>query len=105
MPAATSAAMSRLMFSIRSLSAFLGTDPEWILSNLEMSRIQWTKGARDGELWVEVDNRSTYELSRAPRKVLWLDPTTRIRIVTAPPGILGDEEDEAFLVETVEDSV
>ncbi|EPQ60343.1 hypothetical protein GLOTRDRAFT_124100 [Gloeophyllum trabeum ATCC 11539] len=49
-----SVSMSRLMLSIRSLSVSLGTDPDWLLSHLEMSRLHWTKGARDGELIVEV---------------------------------------------------
>ncbi|EPQ60052.1 hypothetical protein GLOTRDRAFT_134812 [Gloeophyllum trabeum ATCC 11539] len=102
MLSATSAAMSRLMFNIRSLSAFLGTDPAWILSNLEMSRVRWTQGARRGERWVEVDAACAGgELKR--KASMWLDPTTKIRVVTAPAGVLGDEEDEAYLVETVED--
>jgi len=44
-----------MMLSIHSLAAKIGTNPEWLLSNLELSRVRWTKGAHDGELIVEVD--------------------------------------------------
>jgi hypothetical protein len=43
------------MLSIHSLAANLGTDPEWLLNNLELSRVRWKKGAHAGELLVEVD--------------------------------------------------
>ncbi|EPQ50944.1 hypothetical protein GLOTRDRAFT_141114 [Gloeophyllum trabeum ATCC 11539] len=60
--------MSRLMFNIRRLSTSLGTEPELLLSDMEMSRVQMrcTKGTREGELLVEVENvgPDEYELSR-----------------------------------------
>jgi hypothetical protein len=55
MLAVTSASISRVMLSIHSLAAKIGTDPEWLLSNLELSRVRWTKGSHDAELIVEVD--------------------------------------------------
>lgn len=51
----TSISVSRVMLSIHSLAANLGTDPEWLLNNVELSRVRWTKGAHDGELIVEID--------------------------------------------------
>ncbi|TFK56738.1 hypothetical protein OE88DRAFT_51544 [Heliocybe sulcata] len=53
-PAIISVSMSRLMLSLRSLSTSLGTEPEWLLSHLELSRVNWTRGARSGELIVEL---------------------------------------------------
>ncbi|TFK56391.1 hypothetical protein OE88DRAFT_1649663 [Heliocybe sulcata] len=63
----TSIAMSRLMLSIHSLSASLGTESEWLLSHLEMSRMHFRQGSRDGELIVDVDNvgNNDYELTNA----------------------------------------
>jgi hypothetical protein len=57
----TSVSMSRVMLSIHSLAANLGTDPEWLLNNVELSRVHWTKGAHDGELIVVVDSRDGEE--------------------------------------------
>ncbi|EPQ60046.1 hypothetical protein GLOTRDRAFT_134808 [Gloeophyllum trabeum ATCC 11539] len=64
-----SVTMSRLMFNIHKFSDALGTEPKLLLSHLEMSRIRMrsTKGMREGELLVEVDNvgPEEYELSQA----------------------------------------
>ncbi|TFK56397.1 hypothetical protein OE88DRAFT_12415 [Heliocybe sulcata] len=67
MLAIISVTMSRLMFNIRKLSASLGTEPEALLSKMEMSRVKCTQGAHHGELVVEVDNvgPDEYELSHA----------------------------------------
>ncbi|TFK45947.1 hypothetical protein OE88DRAFT_1077165 [Heliocybe sulcata] len=61
-----SVAMSRLMLRIRSLSASLNTSPEWLLSHLEMSRLHFRTGQREGELLVEVGSAGDYELSSLP---------------------------------------
>jgi len=53
MLATTSIAVSRIMFSIHSLAAKLGSDSAWLLNNLELSRVEWRKGAHEGELIVE----------------------------------------------------
>lgn len=53
----TSVSVSRLMLSIRSLAAGLQLDPVWLLSNAELSRVHWRRGAHDGELIVEIDAR------------------------------------------------
>lgn len=75
--AMTSIAMSRMMLRIRSFSASLGTDSEWLLSHLEMSRMQFRKGSHEGELFVEVDNvgLNDYELTNAADEELtpWAD--------------------------------
>ncbi|KAG6916861.1 hypothetical protein DXG01_004842 [Tephrocybe rancida] len=49
----TSIAVSRVMFSIHSLAHRLGSDSAWLLSNVELSRVGWRKGAHEGELIVE----------------------------------------------------
>ncbi|KZT22619.1 hypothetical protein NEOLEDRAFT_1137602 [Neolentinus lepideus HHB14362 ss-1] len=71
MLAIMSVTMSRVMFNIRMLSASRGTDPEQLLSHLEMSRVKCTRGEHQGELLVEVDNvgPDEYELSHAEADV------------------------------------
>jgi len=49
----TSIAMSRVMLSIHSLARKLGSDSAWLLNNVELSRVEWKKGAHEGELIVE----------------------------------------------------
>lgn len=43
------------MLSIHSLAAELGSDPCFLLSNLEISRVAWKRGARANELVVEIN--------------------------------------------------
>ncbi|KAL6307806.1 hypothetical protein BKA93DRAFT_815776 [Sparassis latifolia] len=57
-----SIATSHLMLSIRSLAANLSIDPNWLLNNAELSRVQWRKGAHDGELIVEIGPREEDEV-------------------------------------------
>ncbi|KAK7043709.1 hypothetical protein VNI00_008321 [Paramarasmius palmivorus] len=52
----TSVAISRLMLNLRSLASRLGYDEEWIFNNVEISRLNWKKGEREGEIIVEVDD-------------------------------------------------
>ena len=47
--------MSRLILSIRSLASRLEVDPDTLLSTAELSRLQWKRGAYDGEIIVEID--------------------------------------------------
>ncbi|KAH7922329.1 hypothetical protein BV22DRAFT_1037614 [Leucogyrophana mollusca] len=51
-----SLAVSRLMFSIRSLAGKLQTDPRWLLNPAELSRVNWrlAEGQNGGEIVVEM---------------------------------------------------
>ncbi|KAM5539347.1 hypothetical protein V8D89_006981 [Ganoderma adspersum] len=51
----SSVAVSRLMLSIRCLAASLSLQPDWLLNNTELNRVNWKHGSHDGELIVEVD--------------------------------------------------
>ncbi|KAJ6601044.1 hypothetical protein DFH09DRAFT_900529 [Mycena vulgaris] len=51
--ATTSIAASRVMLSIHSLAAKLGSDSAWLLNNIELSRVPWRRGATDGEIIVD----------------------------------------------------
>ncbi|KAK0209209.1 hypothetical protein DFS33DRAFT_1308334 [Desarmillaria ectypa] len=53
----TSVAVSRVMFSIHSLAAHLGSDTIWLLNNIELSRVNWRKGNTEGEIIVEEYSR------------------------------------------------
>jgi len=57
--ATTSIAASRVMLSIHSLAAKLGSDEAWLLNNVELSRVPWRPGATEGE--IIVDRAMTYE--------------------------------------------
>jgi len=51
--ATTSIAASRVMLSIHSLAAKLGSDSAWLLNNIELSRVPWRQGATEGEIIVD----------------------------------------------------
>ncbi|KAJ8507157.1 hypothetical protein ONZ45_g10446 [Pleurotus djamor] len=51
----TSVCVSRIMLSIQSLAASLGSDTAWLLNNVELSRVNWRHGAHEGELIVDLD--------------------------------------------------
>ena len=51
----SSVSVSRLMLGIRSLAAQLSLEPDWLLNNTELSRVNWKRGPRSGELIVEID--------------------------------------------------
>jgi len=59
----TSISVSRVMLSIQSLAAKLGFDSAWLLNNLDLSRVRWRYGEREGELVVDID--SAYENDRS----------------------------------------
>ncbi|KAF7341001.1 hypothetical protein MSAN_02085500 [Mycena sanguinolenta] len=52
--ATTSIAASRVMLSIHSLAAKLGSDSAWLLNNIELSRVPWRQGATEGEIIVDM---------------------------------------------------
>ena len=54
-------AMSRVLFSIHSLAAKLGSDTAWLLSRGELNRAGWRPGAHEGELIIERDTRHSDE--------------------------------------------
>jgi len=49
----TSLAATRVMLSIHSLAAKLGSDSAWLLNNIELSRVPWRRGATEGEIIVD----------------------------------------------------
>lgn len=51
--ATTSIAVSRVMLSIHSIAAHLGSDTAWLLNNVELSRVGWRQGATEGEIIVD----------------------------------------------------
>jgi hypothetical protein len=53
MLATTSLATSRIMLSIHSLAAKLGSENGWLFNHIELSRIGYKNGAREGELIIE----------------------------------------------------
>ncbi|KAG0708131.1 hypothetical protein DFH29DRAFT_893129 [Suillus ampliporus] len=58
----TIVSVCRALLSIRSISATLHVDPTWLLNHAELSRVQWTKGDHDGEIFVELNGPSDAEL-------------------------------------------
>jgi len=60
----TSIAVSRVLFSIHSLADKLGSNSAWLLSNVELSRVGWRRGAHDGEIIIELD--TVYDDKHAP---------------------------------------
>ncbi|KAJ7144790.1 hypothetical protein C8R43DRAFT_1198683 [Mycena crocata] len=59
--ATTSIAASRVMLSIHSLAAKLGSDSAWLLNNIELSRVPWRRGATEGEIIVDRFGRDQHE--------------------------------------------
>ncbi|KAG0708137.1 hypothetical protein DFH29DRAFT_1075796 [Suillus ampliporus] len=53
--AATVVSVCRAMLSIRSLAATYHVDPAWLLNYAELSRVQWRRGAIEGEIFIEVN--------------------------------------------------
>lgn len=75
--ATTSIAASRVMLSIHSLAAKLGSDSAWLLNNIELSRVPWRQGATEGEIIVDrfgrdpddEDEEDAYELDSPSKSV------------------------------------
>ncbi|KAG1722030.1 uncharacterized protein EDB91DRAFT_1175339 [Suillus paluster] len=59
---ATLVSVCHALLSIRSISATLHVDPAWLLNHAELSRVHWTKGDHDGEIFVELDGYNEAEL-------------------------------------------
>ncbi|KAG1754769.1 uncharacterized protein EDB91DRAFT_1242014 [Suillus paluster] len=59
---ATLVSVCHALLSIRSISATLHVDPAWLLNHAELSRVQWTKGDHEGEIFVELNGPSDIEL-------------------------------------------
>ncbi|KAL1743412.1 hypothetical protein HDZ31DRAFT_40986, partial [Schizophyllum fasciatum] len=62
--ACTSLALSRVLLSIRSLAARLGSRAPWALNSVELSRLAWRRGATEGEIVVDksfVDEDEVWE--------------------------------------------
>ena len=51
--ACTSIALSRVLLSIHSLAAKLGSAAPWALNSVELSRLSWRPGSTEGEIVVE----------------------------------------------------
>ncbi|KAG1821983.1 uncharacterized protein BJ212DRAFT_934088 [Suillus subaureus] len=73
---ATLVSVCHALLSIRSLSATLHVDPAWLLNHAELSRVQWTKGNSEGEIFVELDRSGATEL-----------PMTNISHTLAPDAV------------------
>lgn len=73
---ATLVSVCHALLSIRSISATLHVDPAWLLNHAELSRVQWTKGNSDGEIFVEFDGSGPTEL-----------PMTNLSHTLAPDAI------------------
>ncbi|KAK7063531.1 hypothetical protein R3P38DRAFT_3382404 [Favolaschia claudopus] len=57
----SSIAASRVMLSIHSLAAKLGSDSAWLLNNIELSRVPWRPGAKGGEIIVDRYPRNPFD--------------------------------------------
>ncbi|KAG0708135.1 hypothetical protein DFH29DRAFT_893160 [Suillus ampliporus] len=63
--ATTAVSVCRAMLSIRSLAATYHVDPAWLLNHAELSRVQWRRGATEGEIFVEVNEMDAILPSRS----------------------------------------
>lgn len=62
---ATIVSVCHALLGIRSISATLHVDPAWLLNHAELSRVRWTKGNSEGEIFVELDSSGNTELPMA----------------------------------------
>ncbi|KAG1814068.1 hypothetical protein EV424DRAFT_1415212 [Suillus variegatus] len=51
--ATTAVSVCRAMLSIKSFTVTYHVDPAWLLNHAELSRVQWRRGASEGEIFVE----------------------------------------------------
>ncbi|KAJ8586993.1 hypothetical protein M405DRAFT_794832 [Rhizopogon salebrosus TDB-379] len=81
---ATIVSVCHALLSIRSLSATLHIDPAWLLSHAELSRVHWTKGDSEGEIFVELQgsNNTALPMVNIPRA------ETPSVIQSSDPGVL-----------------
>ncbi|KAJ7083327.1 hypothetical protein B0H15DRAFT_421420 [Mycena belliarum] len=85
--ATTSIAASRVMLSIHSLAAKLGSDSAWLLNNIELSRVPWRRGATEGEIIVDQLGRD----SNADDDELYSPSTSDLSLKTSRVGRWNDE--------------
>lgn len=62
MLAITSVCISRMMLSIRTLTAELVSDPALVFNNTEMGRVCWRKGRNPGDIIVDVPDRTSPDI-------------------------------------------
>ncbi|KAG1796644.1 uncharacterized protein HD556DRAFT_1359032 [Suillus plorans] len=58
--ATTAVSVCRAMLSVRSLAATYHVDPAWLLNYAELSRVQWRRGANEGEIFVEASDMDAH---------------------------------------------
>ncbi|OCB87663.1 hypothetical protein A7U60_g5189 [Sanghuangporus baumii] len=66
---------SHLILSIHSLAADIGSDPTFLLSNIEISRVVWRKGASANELIVDLGDCDS--CPSIPMELIDLDPLAK----------------------------
>ncbi|KAG1722032.1 uncharacterized protein EDB91DRAFT_227096 [Suillus paluster] len=69
--ATTVVSVCRAMLSVRSLAATYHVDPAWLLNHAELSRVQWKRGATEGEIVVEVNEMGVFFPSRSLALPTW----------------------------------
>ncbi|KAG1743490.1 hypothetical protein EDB19DRAFT_1698928 [Suillus lakei] len=82
---ATIVSVCHALLSIRSISATLHVDPAWLLNHAELSRVQWTKGNSEGEIFVELHGSSDTEL-----------PMMNLSHTLAPDAMLSSSGSDGF---------
>ena len=79
------------MLGIRSLAARLSLEPEWLLNNTELSRVNWKRGPRTGELIVEIDAIEDVEMEPVDGESLsYKRPNTPV-VHVSRVGVLGHQ--------------
>lgn len=82
---ATIVSVCHALLSIRSISATLHVDPAWLLNHAELSRVQWTKGNSEGEIFVGLHGFSDAEL-----------PMTNLSHTVAPDAVSSSRGRDGF---------
>lgn len=97
----TSVSISRVMLSIHSLAAKTNTDPEWLLNNVELSRVKWKRGAHDCELLVDVDVvEDDFELSTPGQSRPHSYAGINVSVKTTRIGVVDDSGEPPFQPKT-----
>ena len=65
---------SHLILSINSLASELGSDPSFLLSNVEISRVAWRQGRNKNELFVDLRVNDDISLEDPSIELADLDP-------------------------------
>ncbi|KLO13234.1 hypothetical protein SCHPADRAFT_890212 [Schizopora paradoxa] len=72
---------SHLILSVQSLASYMGSDPVFLLSNIEMARVHWRRGSNVNELVVEVDNEAESADAQQPMELQDLEYVPEKRII------------------------